>query len=115
MPLAQVVLFGFAIRTDVNDIRLAIVDAAPDAQSLALRARFAGTDRFRVVATAGSAALLEPLFRRGQADRPLGVPPGAGGARGGHPRRRGPQVGRRADRRGEGAPLDFPGGEAARH
>lgn len=76
MPLAQVVLFGFAIRTDVNDIRLAIVDAAPDAQSLALRARFAGTDRFRVVATTGSAATLEPLFRRGQADVALVIAPG---------------------------------------
>jgi ABC-2 type transport system permease protein len=26
LPVVQVVLFGFAIRTDVNDVRLAIVD-----------------------------------------------------------------------------------------
>ncbi len=30
LPLAQVVLFGFALRTDVHDIRIAFVDPAPD-------------------------------------------------------------------------------------
>ena len=30
MPVVQVILFGFAIRTDVEHVRLAIVDPAPD-------------------------------------------------------------------------------------
>ena len=30
MPVIQVILFGFAIRTDVKDVRLAVVDPAPD-------------------------------------------------------------------------------------
>ena len=30
MPLVQVVLFGYALRSDVRDVRLAIVDPAPD-------------------------------------------------------------------------------------
>lgn len=47
IPLAQVVLFGFAIRTDVTDIRLAVVDPAPDDASLALRTRFSGNERDR--------------------------------------------------------------------
>ncbi len=76
MPLAQVVLFGFAIRTDVTDIRIAFVDPAPDAQSLALRARFGGTGRFRVVAAERSADALEPLFRRGAADVAIVIAPG---------------------------------------
>lgn len=76
MPLAQVVLFGFAIRTDVNDIKLAVVDPVPDARSLALRARFLGNGRFRLVETARTAADLEPLFRRGAADVALVIPPG---------------------------------------
>jgi ABC-2 type transport system permease protein len=76
MPLAQVVLFGFAIRTDVHDIKVAIVDPAPDAQGLALRARFLGNSRFRVLATVPNAAALEPLFRRGEADVALVIPPG---------------------------------------
>ncbi len=76
LPLAQVVLFGFAIRTDVKDIRLAIVDAAPDDASLALRAHFTGNGRFRVVATAAMIEVIEPLFRRGQADVALVIAPG---------------------------------------
>lgn len=76
LPLAQVVLFGFAIRTDVNDIRLAVVEPAPDAATRALRARFAGNGRFREVATAPTAAALEPLFRRGGADVALVLPRG---------------------------------------
>lgn len=68
LPLAQVVLFGFALRNDVHDIRIAFVDPAPDYATAALRARFAGNGRFRVVRNAPSAAAIEPLFRRGEAD-----------------------------------------------
>jgi ABC-2 type transport system permease protein len=68
MPLVQVVLFGFALRSDVRDVRLAFVDASPDYATVALRNRFAATTRFRVVATSGTAAAIEPMFRRGTAD-----------------------------------------------
>jgi len=68
LPLAQVVLFGFAIRTDVNDIRLAVVEPAPDAVTAALQARFAGNGRFRLIATVPTAAALEPYFRRADID-----------------------------------------------
>lgn len=68
MPLVQVVLFGFALRSDVRDIRVAVVDPAPDHATMELRARFAGTGRFRVVATSRTPEGIEPLFRRGSAD-----------------------------------------------
>ncbi|MBL8961362.1 MAG: ABC transporter permease [Gemmatimonadetes bacterium] len=76
MPLAQVVLFGFAIRTDVTDIRIAIVDEAKDPVSQALASRFAGNYRFRVVASGSSMRILEPLFRRGDLDVALVIPSG---------------------------------------
>ena len=68
MPLVQVVLFGFALRSDVRDIRVAFVDASPDAATLALRARFAATRRFDVVGVLPNTRAVEPLFRRGAAD-----------------------------------------------
>ena len=74
MPLVQVVLFGFALRSDVRDIRLAVVDPSPNHESVALRDRFPGTGRFRIVATAPSVSAVEPLFRRGQADVALVFP-----------------------------------------
>ncbi len=71
MPLVQVVLFGFALRSDVRDIRLAIVDPVPDYATTALRDRFAATSRFRIVSMSRSADVIEPLFRRGEADAAL--------------------------------------------
>lgn len=68
LPLAQVVLFGFVLRTDVNDIRIAFVDPAPDYATVALRSRFAGTGRFHEVAIAGTSESLESLFRSDRAD-----------------------------------------------
>ena len=54
MPLVQVVLFGYALRSDVRDVRLAIVDPSPDYASLALSQRFEAAKRFRIVAVAPS-------------------------------------------------------------
>ena len=65
MPIVQVIIFGYAIRTDVDHVRLAIVDPAPDAATLELRSRFGATETFRVTATLPAAHDLEPLFRRG--------------------------------------------------
>jgi len=65
MPIIQVILFGYAIRTDISAIRLAIVDPSPDASTLELRNRFAGTDAFRVVGVLPNAGPLDRLFARG--------------------------------------------------
>lgn len=65
MPLIQVLLFGFAIRTEVDDIALAVVDPAPDEATLALRSRFEATGLFRTRAVLSGTAPLGPLFQRG--------------------------------------------------
>src|SRR5690348_15180376 len=65
MPILQVILFGYAIRTDISDIRLAIVDPSPDATTIELRNRFAGTNVFRIERILANAAMLDPLFARG--------------------------------------------------
>jgi ABC-2 type transport system permease protein len=71
LPIVQVLLFGYAIRTDVNDVRLAIVDPAPSAATLSLRSRFASTGVFHLVAVVPREADLEPLFASGQAQQAL--------------------------------------------
>jgi len=65
MPVLQVVLFGFAIRTDVKDVRLALVVPRPDVATRELAARFEATDLFRVVRVLPNTAPLQPLFARG--------------------------------------------------
>ena len=68
MPLVQVVLFGYALRSDVRNIRVAIVDPVPDYATVALRDRFTSSSRFRVVSTERTMSAVEPMFRRGEAD-----------------------------------------------
>jgi ABC-2 type transport system permease protein len=76
LPLAQVVLFGFALRTDVRGVRVAFVDPAPDAATLELRARFAASDVFRVVDVLPSTDALDRRFAAGRADQAVVIAPG---------------------------------------
>jgi drug efflux transport system permease protein len=68
MPVVQVILFGFAIRTDVKDIRLAIVDPAPDHVTLEIRQQLEATDVFRTVAVLPTTQSLDRLFQEGKAE-----------------------------------------------
>jgi ABC-2 type transport system permease protein len=76
LPVVQVLLFGFAIRTDVNDVRLAIVDPAPDHATIALRNRFASTGVFHTVAVVSRTEDLDPLFQTGGAQQAVVFEPG---------------------------------------
>jgi ABC-2 type transport system permease protein len=76
MPLVQVVLFGFALRSDVREVRVVVVDPDPDHATIALRSRFASTPRFRVVRSESNAQAVEPLFQRGEADVAVIFEPG---------------------------------------
>lgn len=64
LPIVQVILFGYSIRTDVNDVRLAVVDPTPDATTLAIRNRFNATNTFRTVAVLNDESKLDELFQR---------------------------------------------------
>jgi ABC-2 type transport system permease protein len=68
MPVVQVVLFGFAIRTDVKDIRLAVVDPTPDHVTLEIRHRLDATEVFHTVAVLPTSTGLDGLFQRGKAE-----------------------------------------------
>jgi ABC-2 type transport system permease protein len=75
LPVLQVILFGYAIRTDVDHVRLAIVDPSPDYATLALRGRFGATNTFRVIAVVPHADALATLFQRGEAQEAVVFPP----------------------------------------
>jgi ABC-2 type transport system permease protein len=73
MPLVQVLLFGFAIRTDVEDIQLVIVNPNPDVTVHRLRAKLESSGRFQVNRVLRSTDELESLFQRGAIDQALVV------------------------------------------
>ena len=76
MPVLQVVLFGYAIRTDVDRVRLAIVDPAPDAATLALRGRFDAAGIFETRAVLRRTADVDRLFQTGEVQQAVVFEPG---------------------------------------
>jgi ABC-2 type transport system permease protein len=74
MPLVQVLLFGYALRTDIRDLRVAVVDPTPDVVTLRLRSRLAATDRFRLVKVSSTTNVLPDLFERRSADVAVVLP-----------------------------------------
>src|SRR6056297_2154038 len=74
MPLAMVLLFGFAIRTDVEDVRTVVVDPSRDARSADLVRAVASTPALRLVGVASSVEAVEPLLRSGEAAVALVLP-----------------------------------------
>ncbi|HEX5577478.1 MAG TPA: ABC transporter permease, partial [Gemmatimonadaceae bacterium] len=76
LPLAMVVIFGFALRSEVRTVRVVFVDPAPDFATAALKSRFAGNGRFEVVGSVPRIEDTQPLFRRGAADILVAFEPG---------------------------------------
>jgi ABC-2 type transport system permease protein len=76
MPVLQVLLFGYAIRTDVENIRLAIVDPAPDYVTLAIRDRFQSTASFHITQVLRTSNDLLSLFERGATQEAVVFEPG---------------------------------------
>ncbi len=73
-PVVQVLIFGFAVRTDVRDISIAVVDPTPDVATQELRERIAASDRFHVASVAASTRDLDRQFREGSIRQALVLP-----------------------------------------
>jgi ABC-2 type transport system permease protein len=82
LPVAQLALFGFAVRTDIRDVRVGIVAPRIDTPWHALRARFAHNPRFSVLPPVRDAHTLEGMFHRGDVDVGLVLPANLGDALG---------------------------------
>ena len=74
-PVVQVLIFGFAVRTDVRDIAIAIVDPTPDVATIELRERISASDRFHIASVATTSRDLDLQFRRGVIRQALVLPP----------------------------------------
>lgn len=74
LPVVMVLLFGYAIRTDVEDVRTIIVDQAQDSYSSALIHKIQATASLKQVALLPTSERVEPMLRRGEADLALLIP-----------------------------------------
>ena len=68
MPIVLMLLFGFAIRNDVKDVRTVVVTSMMDHQTRLVTAALDASPYFSVVATAVSSSEAEARIRRQQAD-----------------------------------------------
>ena len=76
LPFVMVLLFGSAIRTDVDGVRTVVVAPPGDARAAELARAVGATPALRLVAVVASEAEVEPLLRAGRADVALVLPPG---------------------------------------
>ena len=68
MPLAMMMILGFAITTDVRDVRTVLVTTSSDHLSTQMVNRLAASEYFSIVAKVASPAEAERWIRAGKAD-----------------------------------------------
>lgn len=66
-PVVQLIIFGFAVTTDVQDIKTVVLDQDRSVESRALIERFTSSGYFKVVALAERPAELQEFIDRGKA------------------------------------------------
>jgi ABC-2 type transport system permease protein len=76
IPAVQLMLFGFAIRTDVRHLPTVVLDESRSADSRALVATMVNTQNFDVIAHVASRADAEEYIKRGDARAAVVIPPG---------------------------------------
>ena len=75
LPIIQILLFGYAINTDVRNLRAAVVDQANTSLSREFVANIGATQVIRFVDQAETAADLEDMLRRGDISIGVFIPP----------------------------------------
>lgn len=75
LPALQLLLFGYAIRTDVRNLPAAVLDESRTAESRALVTVLENTGSFRVIGEVGSRAELDREIARGNAKAAIVIPP----------------------------------------
>jgi len=75
LPAVQLILFGFAIRTEVRHVPTVVLDESRSQESRALIEAIVNTGNFDVAANVRSRAELEDWIRRGAAGAGIIIPP----------------------------------------
>lgn len=76
MPVVLILLFGYAVSFDVENIPLVVVDHDHTEQSRKLTQQFTSSHTFQLVAHRSAADEVEPLFQSGHARAALVIPKG---------------------------------------
>lgn len=66
MPVAQLIIFGYAVRTEINNADIAVFDKSLDPLTREIRQKFSTSDYFRINADISNETEIEPEFRSGK-------------------------------------------------
>jgi ABC-2 type transport system permease protein len=83
LPLSLLLLFGYAISWDIEDVETALLDQDRSARSRELREALESSGYFRIVAELGRSSEITETMERGDAQLVLVIPPDFAGALGG--------------------------------
>jgi drug efflux transport system permease protein len=75
IPAIQLIVFGFAIRTEVRDLRTVVLDESRSSESRALIDVMRNTGNFAIVGTVQNRAELRERIQRGSAQAAIVIPP----------------------------------------
>jgi ABC-2 type transport system permease protein len=78
LPIVQIIIFGFALTSEVKNARLVVVDHAQDELSKQLIAKIDASRYFDISRTARSADEIEEAFKTGEAKVAIVIPTGFG-------------------------------------
>lgn len=68
MPVVQILLFGFAITTEVKNVRIAVFDPSKDVETQHIKERFQASDYFTIAEELTSSGPINDVFKSGKID-----------------------------------------------
>lgn len=78
IPVAEILIFGFAINTDLKDARIAILDKSKDATTQRLTNKLLSSDYFILDKELQSESEIDPIFKEGKVREVIVFEPGFG-------------------------------------
>ena len=66
MPIAQVILFGFAITNEINNVTIAVLDQSKDFRTQEIIEKISSSNYFKIIEHLASTKDIEPAFKEGK-------------------------------------------------
>lgn len=66
MPIAQIMLFGFAITNEINNVNIAFLDKSKDTETIQIINKISASKHFNIQDEIGSENQIENIFKKGK-------------------------------------------------
>lgn len=66
MPIVQIMLFGFAITNEINNVNIAILDKSKDSQTQKIISKISASPYFNIQNQLQSESQIEAIFKQGK-------------------------------------------------